>query len=122
MHDPLLELQHYGVPGMKWGVRRNSPQRVRRLTNKANKLAWKAEKIERKASKKLTQRIQRDRKHGISETHERPDQWIKAIKTRKKAQAVLDKLYPELAKISWSDLEKQSIYNDIKYWKTPKWA
>lgn len=116
----LDELEHYGVKGMRWGIRKQID--YKKLSNKANKYAWKAEKIRRKETSSLAKRIERDKRKGITTTREKPDAWIRASKYEKKAQKLIDKMMPELASIPWSDLEKQGEYKDMMYWKTPKWA
>lgn len=123
------ELEHYGVKGQKWGIRRYqnldgtlTSVGLKRYSNKANKYAWKAEKIRIKAANNLAKRIALDSKRGISKTVEKSDKWVKAAKYEKKAQNFLDKIYPEMADISWSNFEKKSKYTDMMYWKTPKWV
>lgn len=119
-------LEHFGIKGMKWGVRRTPEQLghrdIKRLSKKGNKLAWKAEKLKRKATSRLQKQIEKDRQKGKTTTVIKPDLWIKSIKVEKKAQDIIDKLYPQMKNIPWSDLEKQGKYNDLMYWKTPKWV
>ena len=44
-------LKHYGVLGMKWGVRRNRPKAIQKAAKKMGKLDRKAEKAIRKSTK-----------------------------------------------------------------------
>lgn len=37
-----MYLEHYGVLGMKWGIRKKNPNKIYET---ANKYAWKSEKI-----------------------------------------------------------------------------
>ena len=46
------ELKHYGVLGMKWGVRRNPQKALSKASKKLNRLSSKAEKAQEKATKK----------------------------------------------------------------------
>lgn len=48
------DLKHYGVIGMKWGVRRGkTTQAYSKASKKLNRLATKADKAQNKANKKL---------------------------------------------------------------------
>ena len=50
------ELMHYGILGMKWGIRRTPEQlgrKVSKLTRKNSKLQKKSDKIEREAQKNI---------------------------------------------------------------------
>lgn len=74
------ELQHYGVLGMKWGVRRgNTSQAYAKASKKLNKLDDKIEKRQIKARKK-TEKAER-KEYGLSTERGR----IKAKKKAKKA-------------------------------------
>ena len=47
----MSELKHYGVPGMKWGVRRNPQKAYAKASKKLQKLDDKVTKFEKKADK-----------------------------------------------------------------------
>lgn len=47
------ELKHYGVKGMKWGVRKNPAKAYSKASRKLNKLNRHVEKKERKMNKKI---------------------------------------------------------------------
>lgn len=86
------ELQHYGVLGMKWGVRKNPSrayskayQKKRKLETKSSKLALKGAKTQVKATNKTykaTSRVQMSKATGLQ---------IKANKLNLKAAKLRDK-------------------------------
>lgn len=109
------ELQHFGIKGQKWGIRRYqnrdgslTPEGIKRYSEQANKYAWKAEKINRN--------LERKKKYGVT------IEYVIGTKYEAKALQLIDKIYPEMASLSWSDLEHRKKYVDIMNWKTPKWA
>jgi hypothetical protein len=84
-HDEMY-LQHYGVLGMKWGVRRNASkayskalQKKKRLEDKSAKLSVKASKKQLAATKKMSKATSMDdMKKGLKVQ-------VKANKLNKKA-------------------------------------
>lgn len=47
------ELRHYGVLGMKWGIRKNPTRAYTRAMHKKNKLSDKSDKLDLKANRKM---------------------------------------------------------------------
>lgn len=87
------ELKHYGVLGMKWGVRKGNVSRAYyKATKKADKLYKKAAKTELKAAKrqlKAAKRIKKASSHFVPASKVESKKAIKAqydaAKTAKKA-------------------------------------
>lgn len=91
------ELQHYGVLGMKWGVRRGRADKVyskaskklAKLDEKATKYRKKAEKYTKKADSKF---LGRDGYEDMAAKNKR-----KAIKKMKKAEKLVKNMEKALA-------------------------
>lgn len=91
------ELMHYGVLGMKWGVRRGrSAQAYEKASKKLTRISNKVDKRQRKANKKLA-KAQRA-KYGWSTRNAEKAKWkagraqYKADKSMKKAVKWMDKM------------------------------
>lgn len=87
------ELKHYGVLGMKWGVRKNpsraynkAARKKQRLDMKSVKLGLKAAKAQKKATKKLyKQRDQDDYQVAMTMQYKANKLDVKSAKLKKKA-------------------------------------
>lgn len=111
------ELEHYGVKGMKWGIRRyqnadgtlteagkkRAHKYVRYDVKQAQRYYTKSEKMRQKlqdvpSNKKLTKRIMAY------------DAQIKGDYYQSEARRIIDAIYPNLKDVSWNDVEKDKIY------------
>ena len=103
------ELYHYGVLGMKWGIRRgNTAQAYEKASKKLTKLDRKVGKAEKKALKK---RVKADAKMGSMFYSEK-----KARKAEFKAERKAAKVTKRIRKAKrWYDsMEKNFANTDIK--------
>ncbi len=104
-NDPDEELQHYGVVGMKWGVRRASAK------NKANaKLAVKALNYDKRAANLMRKSEKIHAKRDLGRSNKRA---IKAIKYDAKAAVLTKKALKTSDEIKRLNLEKKS--ENLKY-------
>lgn len=101
-----MYLQHYGVLGMKWGVRRDASraytkalQKKKRLDDKSAKLSVKASKKQLKATKKMSKATSMDEmKKGMKAQVKANKLNRKAAKYQNKGRkwvAKMDKIFAE---------------------------
>lgn len=106
------ELAHYGIPGMKWGVRRSQKQ-LARIDKKAKKQGWSedAENAAKIKTKKLKQMSNADLKK-LNERMRLENEYKNLNKQRKNAgRKFVSEIGRELAK----DYTKQGIKKGAKW-------
>lgn len=106
------ELYHYGVLGMKWGVKR-SQKRLSRIDNRAKKKGWSedAETAAKIKTKKLKQMSNADLKK-LNERMRLENEYKNLNKQRKNAGA---KFVSEIGRELAKDYAKQGIKKGAKF-------
>lgn len=117
-------LQHYGVLGMKWGVRRgNSSKAYYKATKKANKLNKKAAdkqlksaKLQKKALKKETSATNEKQFQKAREMQFEANKLnLKSAKLQKKAAKWEKKMEKAFSETKVSDISKEHMEKGKKY-------
>lgn len=89
------KLLHYGVQGMKWGVRKSASRRLNRATNKLNSSYNKGLKgTDKRALKKITSSTARKKY-----LDDKDSQWLDKVKDDKKVQKVSKKTARDMKRV-----------------------
>ena len=99
------ELAHYGVVGMKWGVRRGNYSKA------YGKAAKKAKKIEQKQYKYAKKAAKYDKKLGSWRTHKRYKKVLRYTRRKIKFEQKATKM--ELKGKKWID-QMENTFKDVK--------
>ena len=117
------ELYHYGVLGMKWGVRRNSSKafakasaKADRLKKKAIKTNLKSAKLQKKALKKETSATSEKQYKKAREMQFKANKLnLKSAKLQKKAGKWTKRMENSFSEVKMSDISKEHLDAGKKY-------
>ena len=117
------ELMHYGVIGMKWGVRRNPSKAFAKASNKANKLhkksadlRVKSAKLQKKALEKETKATNEDQYRKARQKQFKANKInLKSAKLDKKAAKWEKKMEKEFTPVNVSDIKPEHREAGKKY-------
>lgn len=117
------DLKHYGVLGMKWGVRRNSSKAFAKASGKANKLDKKAVKLNYKSAK--LQKKALNKEHAATNEKQfqkaRDIQFkanklnLKSAKLQKKSAKWVKRMENNFSNVKVSDISQEHLDAGKKY-------
>lgn len=117
------ELCHYGVLGMKWGVRRNPSRAYARASRKADTLRKKQTKLTVKAAKLQKKALEKEVKATSEGQYKKAREMqfkanklnLKAAKKQKRHDKWVKRMESEFSKVKVSNISKESIASGKKY-------
>ena len=118
------ELKHYGVPGMKWGVRKDPSKAFAKASRKADKLREKAYVAQQKATKQRVKSLKRLGKRSLTSVGVELDNRAirkhakaegRAYNTQKKSHKWEKQMSRSFANVKVSEISKEDLNAGREY-------
>lgn len=111
MYDPLHELEHYGVLGMKWGVRRNPDLAYSKAGAKLSKLDSKVSTLTTKGAKREQKAIKKQRRASSAILFPKHKAKVASRATRKALKAYQKAQEKQIKAYRWNAEMKRAFAN-----------
>jgi len=111
MYDPVYELEHYGVLGMKWGVRKNPEVAYAKAGKKLSKLDTKVSKLNAKAAKKEQKAVKKQRKASSAILFKKHKAKVASKATQKVLKKYQKAQEKQIKAFRWNESMKKAFAN-----------
>lgn len=119
------ELYHYGVKGMRWGIRKNPSKAFIKASKKANRLTKRADKAHKKSIKAIEKRTRAEKRwsgwglqsnRGLLNATKQAARWSrKTYKRTNKANKWLKKMRKAFSQVKVTDISDAALAKGRNY-------